>query len=102
MVRGSLTLENFLGQQATDSFSQKAAAYVKNVKAKYTVDNNRLVVHWALVGGTIQELVPTVLRAQSQYRSHYPVLAIHSGKRRIYDSKRKLLYCRVTHVERPV
>lgn len=58
----------------------------------YSYDNEGFLELRAHIDGSIHNVVPKILQATIFYLSHYPVMEVHPGSRRMYDMIRTDLY----------
>ncbi|CDF40922.1 unnamed protein product [Chondrus crispus] len=88
----SVTVEEFLREQAEDPFCRAAAETVGNPDSRYDVDRYGFVVRKSPLDGTLQRVVPKRLRAKILYLAHHPRLAGHPGGTRMYYTLRREYY----------
>ncbi|CDF38169.1 unnamed protein product [Chondrus crispus] len=88
----SVTVEEFLREQAEDPFCTAAAETVGNPDSRYDVERYGFVVRKSPLDGTLQRVVPKRLRAKILYLAHHPRLAGHPGGTRMYYTLRREYY----------
>ncbi|CDF38306.1 unnamed protein product [Chondrus crispus] len=88
----SISVANFLREQADDAFCRAAADTVGEPNSKFDVDRYGFLVRKSPLDGTLQRVVPNRLRPRVLYLAHHPRLAGHPGGTRMYYTLRREYY----------
>ena len=85
----SVTVEEFLQEQAENSFCRGASKTVGNPDSCFDVYQYGFLVCKSPLERTLQQFVPKRLRAKISYLAHHLRLAGHSGGTRMYYTLRR-------------
>ena len=80
----SISVQEFLRQQADDAFRRAAADTVGTATSRFDIDRYGFLVRKSLLNGALQRMVSTRLRHRVQYLAHHPRLSGHPGATRMY------------------
>lgn len=86
------TVSGFITSLYNNTFCVQSRNLVGTPDSSFTFDKNEAVLQKAPIDGSIQKLVPGLLREQLLYQAKHPTLVVHLGELKIYDSLRPDCY----------
>lgn len=86
------SLFKFMSAQSRDSNCRAAFDPVRKTNSRVNFDSDGVLLLVSLLSGTLQGVVPFILRACVLHAYDYSILPGHSGEHPMYDPMRKKLY----------